>query len=180
MNKIEQRQEIKSRLKSLENKDILSDKVYSNLISLNLLKGKVLIYNSINSEVSTNKLVEYYKDKVELFMPKVIGDDMVFIRVDENTKYSIGAFGIKEPIGKEYTKEEIDFDVCVTPLLGFDKNLNRLGKGKGYYDRFFENNNCLKIGLAFSCQEMDKIDTEETDIKLDYIVTDLGVISESN
>jgi len=180
MNKLEQRQEIKSRLRNLENKDILSDKVYSNLISLNLLKGKVLIYNSINSEVSTNKLVEYYKNKVELFMPKVVGDDMVFIRVDENTQYSIGAFGIKEPIGKEYTKAEIDFDVCVTPLLGFDKNLNRLGKGKGYYDRFFENNNCLKIGLAFSCQEMDQIDTEKTDIKLDYIVTDLGVISESN
>ena len=175
MNKQEQRQEIRLRLKRLENKDVLSDKIYSSLISLNLLKGKVLIYNSLNSEVSTNKLVDYYKDKVDLFMPKVVGEDMVFIKVDENTKYSIGAFGIGEPIGKEYTKDDISFDVCVTPLLGFDKHLNRLGKGKGYYDRFFAKCNCKKMGVAFEAQKVDSIDADTFDVKLDMIVTEGNV-----
>ena len=136
MDKKEQRQEIRNRLKTLKDKDYLDEQIYNNLVLLNILKGNVLVYNSINGEVSTKKIVENFKNKVSIYMPKVIGDDMVFVKIDDNTSFKEGAFSILEPVGKEYTKDEISFDVCITPLLGYDENLNRLGKGKGYYDRY--------------------------------------------
>ena len=71
-------------------------------------------------------------------------------------------------------------DVLLIPLLAFDKNLNRLGYGGGYYDRLIERlskkKNILKIGLAFSIQEIDKVPTNMYDQKLDYIVTNKHTI----
>ena len=62
----------------------------------------------------------------------------------------------------------------------FDKNLNRLGYGGGYYDRLIEKlskkKNIIKIGLAFSIQEIDKVPTNMYDQKLDYIVTNKNII----
>ncbi len=178
MEKEFQRNLIKEKLKSLESKDGLDDKIFGNLVNADFVKGNVLIYNSLDSEVSTKKIVEYYMRKASLYMPKVIGDDMVYVKIDKDTVFNLGPFNIKEPIGKEYKDSDILFDVCITPLLGYDKNLNRLGKGKGYYDRFFsKQKKCLKVGLAYSCQEMDKIQAKEFDVKLDYIVNEFGVIS---
>ena len=66
------------------------------------------------------------------------------------------------------------------PLVAFDKNLNRLGYGGGYYDRLItklsKKKNFLKIGLAFSTQEIEKVPTNEYDQKLDYIVTERNII----
>ena len=66
------------------------------------------------------------------------------------------------------------------PLLAFDKNLNRLGYGGGYYDRLIEKlskkKNIIKIGLAFSIQEIDKVPINMYDQKLDYIVTNKLII----
>lgn len=178
MEKEIQRNLIKEKLKSLENKDGLDDKIFENLVNADFIKGNVLIYNSLKSEVSTKKIVDYYMGKVNLYMPKVIGDDMVYVKLDKNTVFEVGPFNIKEPIGKEYLDGDILFDVCITPLLGYDKALNRLGKGKGYYDRFFsKQKNCLKVGLAYTCQEVDKIQAKEFDVKLDYIVNEFGVIT---
>ena len=67
------------------------------------------------------------------------------------------------------------------PLLAFDKNRNRLGYGKGYYDRYFsktkkKNNQIIKIGIAFSFQEFKRIPVNSTDVKLDYILTEKGIL----
>ena len=71
-------------------------------------------------------------------------------------------------------------DVLLIPLVAFDKNLNRLGYGGGYYDRLIEKlskkKNIIKIGLAFSFQEIDKVPTNMYDQKLDYIVTNKHTI----
>ena len=60
-------------------------------------------------------------------------------------------------------------------MIAFDKELNRLGYGGGYYDRLLkkmENINIIKIGLALSCQKVNKIPTNKFDKKLDYILTE--------
>ena len=62
-------------------------------------------------------------------------------------------------------------DILIIPLLAFDRQGNRLGQGGGYYDRYLENNNALKIGLAYAQQEYEGLPTEPHDQKLDWIIT---------
>ena len=85
---------------------------------------------------------------------------------------SISKYGIPEPISKKIVYP----DVLIIPLVAFDYNLNRLGYGGGYYDRylakFLKKKKIIKIGIAYSFQKLVKIPTNKYDIKLDYIVTE--------
>ena len=72
-------------------------------------------------------------------------------------------------------KKKVKPNIFLIPLVAFDKELNRLGYGGGYYDRLLkkkENINIIKIGLALSCQKVIKVPTDKFDKKLDYIVTE--------
>lgn len=66
--------------------------------------------------------------------------------------------------------------VLLIPGLGFSKTGDRLGRGKGYFDRYLENYNGLKIGLCFKVQLTDVIPQDPHDIKMDWIVTEEGII----
>ena len=67
-------------------------------------------------------------------------------------------------------------DLIVVPLLAFDKSKNRLGYGKGYYDKFLsKNKDILTIGVAFSFQKSKKIKTSKLDIKMNNILTEKGI-----
>ena len=82
-----------------------------------------------------------------------------------------GAFGILEPTGKLFTDYE-KIDVVVVPGMAFDKEGHRLGRGKGYYDRFLAKiRNTYKIGLCFPWQLVDNVPTDEHDILMDEIMT---------
>jgi 5-formyltetrahydrofolate cyclo-ligase len=75
------------------------------------------------------------------------------------------------PVGKNY-------DLVIVPLLGFDRNGNRLGYGGGYYDKFLTKNNCKQaVGLAYAFQEVEELPVEEHDQKLDLIVTEEEIIN---
>ena len=64
----------------------------------------------------------------------------------------------------------------IIPMLAFDSNLNRLGYGGGFYDRFIQKiekqNTCVKIGLALSCQKINKVPIDKYDKKMDFIITE--------
>ena len=85
---------------------------------------------------------------------------------------SINKYGIPEPISKKI----IYPDVLMIPLVAFDDNLNRLGYGGGYYDRylakFFKKKKIIKIGIAYSFQKLQKIPTNKYDIRLDNVFTE--------
>ena len=166
---------IRKKLRTLDNKQNLSTTICKKIKGLNMKGKSILLYKALPSEVNVDELISTYLKTFDVYLPKVKGEEMVVIKIDENTKYSNGAFNIKEPIGKELNPEEVDIDICITPLLGFDESLNRLGKGKGYYDRFFAKCNCRKIGVAFETQKVDSIDADKFDVKLDMIVTEGNV-----
>ena len=88
----------------------------------------------------------------------------------------INKYGIPEPESTNIVYP----DILLIPLVAFDKNLNRLGYGGGYYDRLIKKlskkKNIIKIGLAFSIQEIDKVPINMYDQKLDYIVTNKHII----
>lgn len=83
-----------------------------------------------------------------------------------------GAYGILEPDAN--TAEEIPFgsiDTVILPAIGFDKDLNRLGQGGGYYDRLLSKTDCFTLAVGFDCQLVGSVPTESTDKKVDAIVT---------
>ena len=89
----------------------------------------------------------------------------------------INKFGILEPL--KLSKHIIP-DVMLVPLLAFDNRNNRLGYGKGYYDRYLckylrKHKNILTIGIAFSFQRYHKLPVSTNDIRLNYILTERGI-----
>ncbi len=112
------------------------------------------------------------KDK-EIVIPKII--DSVRLQhflLTDHTLFKRNSLGIPEPVSGIEIKPSI-IDVVFIPLLSFDSKGNRVGYGKGYYDRFLLNckEECLKIGLSFFEEEQCVFDVEDTDIPLDFCVT---------
>lgn len=143
--------------------------VAAKIESLGICGKKVLVYNALPDEVDTREIVACLSADNDLYMPVVDGDDMLLAACDGSGKE--GAFGISEPTGKRLAAREVMPDVCIVPLRAFDAQLNRLGRGKGYYDRFFAVCDCEKIAIAFDCQKFDEIEADERDVKMDAVVT---------
>ena len=97
---------------------------------------------------------------------------MDFFEWSLNSPLVINEYGIPEPVSNKI----IYPDILLVPLVAFDNKLNRIGYGGGFYDRYIKKIKRKKkittIGLAFSFQEVKKIETNKFDIKLDFIVTE--------
>ena len=94
----------------------------------------------------------------------------------------VNKFGILEP---KKTNKEIIPDLILVPLAAFDNKLNRIGYGKGYYDRSLKRNykiknNTVSVGIAYSFQKCKSVPINKHDFKLDYIFTEQGIISSNN
>ena len=101
---------------------------------------------------------------------------MDFFEWTNKDPLKINNYGIVEPI----SVKKIFPDLIFVPLVAFDDDLNRLGYGGGFYDRYFEKiskiKKILKIGLGFSYQELKKIPINKYDKKLDLIITEKKII----
>ncbi len=133
----------------------------------------ICIYLPIGSEVDTKEIIKRL-DSLEkkLYAPVTNGNDMYVAEYSEKIDTVIGNFGITEPIGKPFDKEKLD--LIIVPLVAFNSSRDRIGYGKGYYDRFIPDN-AITVGIAFSEQEFDFV-ADKFDKKLDIIVTDKGVL----
>lgn len=176
MTNSEIRNNIKKLRNALEKEEVLrlSNAVFNNVLSLELNAYKnFFIYRSFNNEVDTNRLINHFlnENKVISF-PVITGENMV-AGEPLSDRETLSMFKTVEPSCYEEVK---NVDVCFLPLLACDKNKNRLGYGKGYYDRFLASHPCLKIGLAYSFQVVEGIERKPWDIPLDIIVTDTQII----
>ena len=130
-------------------------------------------YYPVNFEIDDLTLLKKFKKNKFIISLPVIKKNfqMDFYPWSFSEPLKINRYGIPEP----ETKNIVYPDVLLIPLLAFDKNLNRLGYGGGYYDRLIEKlskkKNIIKIGLALSVQEIDKVPINMYDQKLDYVVT---------
>ncbi len=133
----------------------------------------VFVYLSYSSEAPTDKLIEkLLEDGWEVFCPRVEGQEMVSVPFGDD--FTLDKHGIREPVG-ESTDEQMQF--VITPLLAVDKQGNRLGYGGGYYDRYFAKSpNAVRIGYCYHFQIVNEVPTEETDARLQYVVTDKEII----
>lgn len=171
MDKKSLRKAAKARIEAMsaDDKTRESAAVAAKINALGIRGKKVLIYNALPDEVDTRDIIAFLSADNTVYLPVVDGDDMLLASYDGSGKE--GAFGISEPTGKRFAAREIMPDVCITPLRAFDAALNRLGRGKGYYDRFFAVCDCEKIAIAFDCQKFDEIETDGFDVKMDAVVT---------
>ena len=71
-------------------------------------------------------------------------------------------------------------DLIIVPAVAFDRRGNRLGRGKGFYDRLLQKAKCPKIGIAYHFQLLDEIPAEPHDIPMDKIITEQGILSINN
>ena len=134
----------------------------------------VAIYKSLQSEVDTTNLIKdcFEKGKVVL-LPKIENDFMNFYKIDKDELLFKSGFGVEEPLGKSeklYKPDEID--LMIVPGVGFDKENNRIGFGKGYYDKYLQNLNIKTIGICFKEQIVDKLPHDEFDIRMNKIICD--------
>tara|TARA_B100000035_G_C20847509_1_gene485900 strand:- start:80 stop:619 length:540 start_codon:yes stop_codon:yes gene_type:complete len=132
-------------------------------------------YIPINYEYDCLSLLKSLEKKNYVICLPVIRNNskMDFYKHSFNNPLKINKLGIPEPV---LCFKKILPDLIFVPLVGYDHNLNRLGYGGGFYDRYFEKNsrlkNILKIGLAFSFQKIKQLPTNKFDKKLSRIITE--------
>ena len=144
----------------------------------------VLLFLSINYEINTDPLLETaLKEGKKAFVPKVYGQGLVFYNVTSvGGLWEKGAFGIREPVGSGEPTAPEDFPaLIVVPGLAFDRNGNRLGKGGGYYDRFFgeldtEGRQYAALGLCMDFQVVGSVPAGEKDKRMDWVLTQKKLI----
>ncbi|MDE6715732.1 MAG: 5-formyltetrahydrofolate cyclo-ligase, partial [Muribaculaceae bacterium] len=136
--------------------------------------SKVMIYHSLPDEVITHEIIDEWARSKTIYLPIVQGDDIVVAKYSDSCKMKIGDFGILEPSNELIIpKEELsDIDMCIIPAVALSRKGERLGRGKGYYDRFLSGMSLTKIGVCYKEQLVDEIPTEPTDILMNFVVTD--------
>jgi len=149
---------------------------------LDLLNGfaTVMVYASKAPEVETKNLITALNRRGVRVVVPIIERETCSLRLSYLPDPGVlvpSTFNVPEPIGHELPARPEDVEVVVIPMLAFDTEGNRLGYGAGYYDRFLcRYPHPKKIGIAFSCQQAQSIPAEENDVKVDYIVTEKGII----
>lgn len=159
--------------KNILDKDIKSKLIFNKIVNtIEYRQCKTIaLYKSLDSEVNTDELIDYSLSVGKIvLLPKVINNDLVFYKITKETILIKSAFGVYEPI--EENNYNGNIDLIIVPGVCFDKNNNRLGFGKGYYDRYLSNNSIKKIGICFKEQLLDNIPTDINDMKMDLIITD--------
>ncbi|MBR6036399.1 MAG: 5-formyltetrahydrofolate cyclo-ligase [Bacteroidaceae bacterium] len=132
----------------------------------------ILLYHSLPDEVCTHDLIRtLYAQGYTVLLPSVVGDVLALhIYEGEETMNTGAAFGIQESSGTLFT-EYSQIDLAIIPGMAFTQRGERLGRGKGYYDRLLPHLKCPLIGIAFPFQLLPSIPTEPHDIQMNEIIT---------
>ncbi len=181
----EHKAEIRAKLKqiraSIPNHDRLtySSTITQKILELDEIKSaqNVFIYISYASEVNTHELINtLLKKGISLTVPKIINADyMHAVPFTSWNDLETGQLGILTPKGSD--PKTVDFDVAITPGLGFTTTGYRIGYGRGYYDKWFAEHPVKhKIALAFEEQILEELPIDEYDIPVDKIISEDRII----
>tara|TARA_B100001175_G_C19416006_1_gene593693 strand:+ start:255 stop:800 length:546 start_codon:yes stop_codon:yes gene_type:complete len=148
-------------------------------IKKNISKKKIIgVYYPVNFEVDILKFLNKLKNKnIQLSLPVIKkNSEMDFYTWSNTDLLKLNKYGIPEP---EQIKKVIP-DILLVPIVAFDNRLYRIGYGGGYYDRyinkFSSKKNLLKIGIAYSCQKINRVPANNYDKKLDIIITEKYIL----
>ena len=134
-----------------------------------VLSHNVMLYYALPDEVQTAAFINKWRYQKRIILPTVVGDDIIPVELADNTAFAEGDFHILEPRNKPYNG---NFDLIVVSGVAFDRQGNRLGRGRGYYDRFLSLHPQVKrIGICYPFQVMEQVPVEANDIRMDEIIS---------
>ena len=140
-----------------------------------MMADKILMYHSLPDELSTIDFIDKWHTRKHFFLPRVNGVNLDVLPYDR-TRLQYGSFHIEEPTGDDI--EDIDnIELIIVPGIAYDNRGNRVGRGKGYYDRLLSRTKATKIGIGYDFQLVDEIDSEPHDITMDIVITDSRIIN---
>ena len=130
-----------------------------------------MLYHSLKDEVDTHEFIRKWSRLKRILLPVVVGDDLELRVYTGPDDLAIGAYGIEEPTGSRFT-DYAAIGFIAVPGVAFDRNGNRLGRGKGYYDRLLPRiPAAYKAGICFPYQLVEEVPAEPFDIRMDEIIT---------
>lgn len=139
-----------------------------------MLADHILMYHSLADELSTREFINRWSTRKHFYLPRVNGVNLDILPYDR-TRLHLGAFNIEEPDGTE-TADINSIELIIVPGVAYDRHGNRIGRGKGYYDRLLRDSKATKIGVAYACQLCDDIEPDEFDVPVHYVITEEGII----
>lgn len=153
--------------------------------------GNILIYLDFDHEVQTLRFLSEFlyfgrseiEKKPAIFVPCCADNDILPVRLESPNELEPGIMGILEPkpefqSAPERHLDPMQFDLVIAPGLAYDLHGNRLGRGKGYYDRFLTklSSKAKVVALAFECQIFDFVPHDSNDRPVDIIATENRII----
>ena len=176
MDKKELRHEIRGRKKqfsSLQLQQLSLEVVQRLLVHPRVVQANtVMFYHSLPDEVYTHEAVDQWVQMGKrVLLPVVIDEENLEIRLYQGPQdLKLGAMNILEPAGTPFTAYQ-EIETVLVPGMSFDPQGNRLGRGKGYYDRFLAQvPQAYKIGVCFDFQKVELVPTDENDIQMNEVI----------
>ena len=142
-----------------------------------MMSDRILLYHSLPDELSTVEFIDKWNNRKQFYLPRVNGLNLEILPYAKS-RLHLGAFNIEEPDGDDTTSID-QIDMVVVPAVAYDRRGNRVGRGKGYYDRLLNDTRAIKVGVAYDFQLVDEIDAETHDVAVDYVITERGIIRTS-
>ena len=153
--------------------NISSSKIRDRLRRLDLYKSAKIIgaYYAIGSEVRTQDIIqEILNQGKELALPRVVKDEIVFMKITGPSDLEMGNFSVMEP--KERCPQVKKMDLILVPAIALTREGYRLGYGFGFYDKFLHGKRTPKIALSYAKQVVKSFPHDNHDVKMDCIVTE--------
>lgn len=175
----QQKRELRAKVKSIKKQISVEEKQKKSKQILTKIEREknfidsntVMIYWSMDDEVFTHDFVKKWAAKKQIILPSVRGDNLILKTFNEVESMIDGEkYGIPEPKGDEYSEKE-KIELIIVPGVAFDKQNNRMGRGKAYYDKLLKTTKAYKIGICFDFQLFDNVPTDEFDIKMDKVIS---------
>lgn len=140
-----------------------------------LLADRILMYHSLPDELPTLEFIHKWENRKQFFLPRVNGVNLELLPYSR-TSLRLGAFHIEEPRGNDIAHPDT-MELIIVPSIALDPAGNRLGRGKGFYDRLLAQTRATTIGVAYDFQLVPEVPAEPHDAPLDIIITETHTLS---
>ena len=159
--------------KNIPNKELKDNLIYQKIITNKkiLNSDTILIYISTKEEIDTIKIIKYFLNKKKIAVPKIENEKMNFYYINHLDELKLGYFNILEPTTNKLVND-FKNTTSITPAICFSEDGYRIGYGKGYYDKFYQNHNVYKIGLCYKECLLKNIPYDKYDKKVEEIITE--------
>ena len=131
--------------------------------------NNIMLFSSLKDELPTHDVIKKWAATKNIYLPRVNGENLEVVKFEPNDM-AVGSYNILEPTSSDLFPPE-KLDLIIVPGVAFDPAGNRLGRGKGFYDRFLTQCTAPTIAVCFDCQLVEDLPTQPHDVKIMNVVT---------